>query len=190
MSTKLVLMNISANLASFGISNYLEKKGIKKDKIDKATFDELFLYMEMLTSTWAHAAIADAEFQDEEEDVIYHFFKYLFVEKDPRNPGSEPILPTKALEKAGIDVIEMLSKLRTRFNEPYTLNEIVDYAKAHLMQQIFYVQALCIVIADKIITIEEREFIDEFAEMLKLKKDEQKQMEKQYFMILKKNSSK
>lgn len=187
MSTKLVLMNISANLASYGIKNYLEKKGLHHADMDKKEFKELVIYMEMLASTWAHAAYSDSEYQDEEEDVIYHFFKYLFVSKDPKNPSSDPILSAAVIEKSQIDVVALLVRLKTRFNEPHSLKDIVDYATSHKMQLIFYIQALCIVIADKVVTEDEREFLDEFAEMLKLTNEEKEQQEKQYFMIIKKS---
>ncbi len=91
MAIDTILQNLSANLASTAIKDFIQQRmnksivDFKTHALSEKEYSELECYMEMLVSIWSHAVYADNEYQEEEEDLVYYFFKYLFVEQDPAN---------------------------------------------------------------------------------------------------------
>jgi len=189
MAIASILQNLSANLAVKAIQGFIQQRmnqsitDFHNHALSETEYSELECYMEMLVSTWSHAVYSDNEYQEEEEDMVYYFFKYLFIEKDPAT-NREPLLSDKALLNTKYSIVEIMSMLLKRFKNPFNIPAIVAYARTHDMQHVFYIQALCIISADHVLEEREEQFLNNFAEQLGITKEAKNNLEKEYFKMM------
>ncbi len=150
--------------------NITEEDGLSEQEIQ----DLLTIRVELaniMVSLWSHACDADEEFQDSEKEVVQEMIDSLFTD--------DSLFPE---EIANQDVI--MNELLETFENPLPMKSILKYAKDddELLADL-YSQACCILIADKSLTTEEREFLDNLAKDFGLSDFDKKSIEKKYLKV-------
>lgn len=128
----------------------------------------------MLFSAWGHAALADGELGEEEEETISELIDNLIF--------------TEVITEDILDLLELSKKsakkiLFEKFENPAKLKKIAKYAEEIEAEELFYEHACIIVASDGKITEDEREFLDMFAKLLDLNKFDKRSIEKSSLKI-------
>jgi uncharacterized membrane protein YebE (DUF533 family) len=160
------------------ISNVFDS-GIKllkgdQDQDGDGDFDEddaliLFKEAQMLVSVWGHSALSDGVIGEEEEDAVSFLFEDVILKE---------ILTTETIRLLNTSRKEVKNILFEQFENPISLKQISKYARDMELEEVFYEHAWCICGYDEIITDDEREFLDYFADALELNRFDKRKIER------------
>ena len=154
------------------LSNYLDMDG--DGDVDKDDLNIITEYANMLVSIWAQAAMADGVTEECEEEAVCELIGDIIF------GGNDPVFHPNLLQRFGIKKKELKKEFWGKFEDPEPLNLIAKYAEGKELEDIFYSQACAIIYCDKKVNAKERQFLDEFAELLDLLSIDKRRIEKEY----------
>ncbi|MBP7509035.1 MAG: TerB family tellurite resistance protein [Prolixibacteraceae bacterium] len=141
--------------------------------VDEADIEILKNYAYNLSSILGHAAIADENIADIEEEKAFELIeKLIFSEKG--------ILPQESISLLKINKKDLKKSIENHFKSPLPLKKVSKYAIENQIEEEYYEYACTIVSSDTTIAQDEKNFLEEFSRLLELSNIDKKMIEKKY----------
>lgn len=156
---------------------------IKKPNSEKADTENVFSnnnieeslkYAEMFASILGQTAFSDNDFSEKEEDAAIDLINKCFFDK-------ENTVTKTNLSNTGSKKKEIKAKIFDRLKNPHSIKKISNYTIENELEEDFYELACIIVTSDNTLNNEEKDFLNHFAERLKLSKYDIKPINNKYF---------
>lgn len=162
------------NIRAFGGELSGKFRDTDKDgDFDMDDFNFLLEFSCMYSSLIGHICTVDGDdIKDEDMDVCIEIINNVCFSDDG-------FLNAAVIEFSQISKKEIRNKVYEKFNKPDSLKKVAKFAINVEKEEEFYSMACTIVMADKVVSENEREFLDVFSKELELTKFDIRSIEKQ-----------
>lgn len=128
-------------------------------------------FAKVCVSLWAHCSFADGEFTEEEDELTDQLIGSLFADNS--------LFPEELADQEAV-----CEELVNTFNDPLPIKSVVELAQTNdKLAANFYEEACLIFAIDGTVETDEREFLDDLADELKLSRMDKKSIERKHLKL-------